>query len=274
MEVTSFHLSSIFVKPKRTIAIQKNSVRFGAIAKLDSLSDDLQQRLLADPEFIKKSIAEVALAAVTQLVAEVGRRGKDRMLPEIDFVLAGLLTSVAGKYYSMWRVSPTSSSSSAAEKKQQSLSNWWERVPTNAFQDLCLDGSKPSLPLRLASFLKPIPALFRAGFISSLLGYGSTAAFIALRSLLLPSYSSQTKNVNVIAASVYTGCFLAIVSNVRYQLLSGVLEPKIIDRFVNSKAYPKLHAFAVFLVRLANGILGSYLAIAGMRRLGLQKLKS
>jgi uncharacterized membrane protein YfcA len=231
-------------------------------------------------------VAEVTLAALTQLLAEIGRRGKDRILPEIDFVLAGLLTAVAGKYYSMWKVAPTASynnsdSTTTSESNKERnppviaspVDSWWEKVPTNAFQGTCIDGSHPTVPLRLASFIKPIPSLFFAGFISSLFGYGITAVFIALRSLLLPYHVSQTQTVNILSACLFTGTFMAVVSNARYQLLSGVIEPKIIDPFFKDRYHPSLHGSIILLVRLANGYLGSFLAIAGMRWLGLQRLK-
>lgn len=287
-KVACFQSSSTELALKRqrkpTIGIQQENAgcssnvsfrHFSTKSSRYPFSDSLQRRLLADPDFIRKSVAEVTLAALTQFLAEVGRRGKNRILPEIDFVLAGVLTAVAGKYYSMWKVAPTA----ATSQSQSNLSvasdatTWWERVPTNAFQGTCYDGSSPNLPLRLASFIKPIPSLFLAGFISSIFGYGITAVFITLRSFLLPYYVSQTQNVNIICACLYTGCFMAIVSNIRYQLLSGVIEPKIIDKLFKDRYHPSLHECMVLIARLANGFVGSVLAIAGMRWLGLQKLK-
>ena len=263
--------------PKTTVATY--SVLYAKTSSArSSLSEQFRRRLSADPSFVTKSITEVTLAATTQLIAEVGRRGKHHILLEIDFVIAGILTAVAGKYYSMWRVAPTSTVSSETNNKDRhsrrpsTATTFWDKVPTNAFQDTCLDGSKPTLLLRLASFIAPMPSLFQAGVFSSALGYGSTAIFIALRSMMMPSYVSQTQKVNVLAACVYTGSFMAIVSNVRYQLLSGIIEPKILHRWL--KQYPVLHACMVFTVRLGNGILGSILAITGMTWCGLQKLKS
>lgn len=65
----------------------------------NQLQKGYQQRVAADPTFPQKSITEVILAAGTQLAAEWNRRGADRLLPEIDFVMPGVLTAVFGKYY-------------------------------------------------------------------------------------------------------------------------------------------------------------------------------
>ena len=58
-----------------------------------------RRRVAADPNFLSKSVTEVLVAAGTQLTAEWNRRGADRLLPEIDFVVPGILSAVAGKYY-------------------------------------------------------------------------------------------------------------------------------------------------------------------------------
>lgn len=252
-----------------------------------SLAEQYRLRLEADPAFLTKSITEVILAAGTQLTAEVARRGWERMIPEGDFVLAGLLTAIAGKYYSMWRVAPTGRNATSGKmddklkqgKDDASLSSSLSSssssssllppltVSTNAFQT-----DRPyTLTHRIAAFLIPIPSLFRAGAIASFFGYGLTSLFILLRSALNPSYVSPTVQVNVLSACLYTGSFMATVSNVRYQLLQGIIEPRIIERLL--RGVPRVKAVAIFGVRLGNGLLGSYIAIWGMKVFGLQKLK-
>lgn len=234
------------------------------------------RRVAADPSFPAKSVTEVILAAGTQLAAEWNRRGASRLLPEIDFVLPGVLTAVFGKYYSMWRVAKTTDdqsskpvSSEATEAKDQKLFNL--AVPTNAFQRYLLDGvTKPTPIQRAGSMIAPMFPLFRAGIISSAVGYGIAALLIALRSMLLPSYVPATRSINILHASLYTGCFMAIVSNVRYQVLQGIVEPLI--EYPLQK-FPVVRYLLILTVRWLNGLLGSVLAISGMRFFGLQKLK-
>lgn len=232
-----------------------------------------RQRVSADPSFPVKSVAEVFLAAGTQLLAEVERRGCHRLLPELDFVLAGVLTAIVGKYYSMWRVAPTlttTTTPSPTTLTEPTLGRM--KVPTNAFQRFMLDGvTRPKLRQRLGSFVVPIIPLFRAGVIASALGYGCVRLMILIRSILVPSLVVQTQNVNILHAALYTGVFMAVVSNVRYQILQGVVEPWI--QWMLQTKLPALRMALIVVIRFANGLLGSILAISGMRLLRLQQLK-
>ena len=255
---------------------------------LQSIKEGYKQRVSADPQFLSKSILEIILAASTQYMAEVSRRGKDRILLEIDFVFAGVLTAVCGKYYSMWRVARTIDANADVtaytnnNEKEGSTNSWRDRVPTNSFQPTLLDGhTTPSIQSRVLAFILPMPQLFRAGVIASTLGYGLTSLLVKLRTLLIPTYVVATKPVSVPLAAIYTGFFMAFISNIRYQLLQGIVEPCLIDGVFSignektsmGRILQHLKRVVVVLVRWGNGLLGSWIAIGGMRFFGLQQLK-
>lgn len=231
------------------------------------MSTQFERRVSADPNFLLKSVLEVFLAAATQLFAEINRRGLGRILPEFDFVFAAILTAVIGKYYAMWRVAPTTA---CANDDVATIST----IPTNAFQPSPFPDRPYGTLQRARALIVPAPSLFWAGFAASFCGYGLTSLLARARSVLAPSFVSPTLPVSVWGASLYTGAFVAVVSNLRYQILSGVVEP-LIDRCTTAPARGAavVRSVAVFLARTGNGFLGSVLAIAGMRRLGLQRLK-
>ena len=87
-------IASLFLLPSTTLAYQLPLQRFS-----QELRVGYRRRVAADPAFPAKSITEVLLAAGTQFAAEWNRRGASRLLPEIDFVIPGVLTAVFGKYY-------------------------------------------------------------------------------------------------------------------------------------------------------------------------------
>jgi hypothetical protein len=203
---------------------------------------------------------------------------------------------ISGKYYSMWKVAKTVGSGGVAGANGGSLSTWRDNVPTNAFQPTLFDGrTAPSLSSRFLAIVLPMPELFRAGAIASAIGYGLTSALIALRAMIAPHYVVATSPVPVHLAVLFTGIFVAIVSNVRYQVLQGIVEPYVIDGAFAKieralcedrgggrtsgrisgrlKLLRNSKRIVVILVRYANGVFGSWIAIRGMRVLGLQRLK-
>lgn len=231
-----------------------------------------QQRITADASFLEKSVAEVMLAAGSQFLAEWNQRG-NYMASQMDFVIPAILTAVIGKYMSMWKTAPTTSDTENPTFIDQPAppTVFGQPVPTNAFQKTLQDGTTiPTMSQRAGSLLLPMIPLFRAGCFASCIGYGIPYILIEIRTLVLPNYQSATIAVNVLHASLYTGAFMAIVSNVRYQVLQGIVEPTI-ERIVRKWKF--LRRILILLVRIGNGVLGSSLAIMGMRVMGLQKMK-
>lgn len=308
---TTTTIESLALLPKQQHYAQKQQKQLRNLFSIQFSNDNIikgyNQRIEADPKFLKKSIIEITLAASTQFIAEYNRRGGNNILIEIDYVLAGILTAIIGKYYSMWKTAKTkqplsqpistlstttatttvfesnvtsTSSSSIQDQSNQNITTtttnnnevilFGLQIPTNAFQLYMLDGiTKPNIYQRIGSLIVPMISLFRAGFIASIIGYGFIDIMTKIRTILLPSYIPQTSPVNIIYASIYTGLFVSVVSNIRYQILQGIIEPII----QHLPFYTFIHDFIILVVRIMNGYIGSFLAISGMKYFGLQRLK-
>jgi len=74
---------------------------------------------------------------------------------------------------------------------------------------------------------------------------------------------------DVISMSAAYGSYMAISSNLRYQIIAGVIEERGIEvMFKNNKAICSL---LTFIVRTSNTFIGSLLWVDYLRLIGLQK---
>ena len=68
-----------------------------------------------------------------------------------------------------------------------------------------------------------MPRLFGVGFAAAALGYGLTDCLTRLRDLCGIAVVAPPR-VPILGAAVYTGVFVAVVSNGSYQILQGLVE--------------------------------------------------
>ena len=200
------------------------------------LTDAWRARADADPRFRQKLALEAALACALQTTAEVQRRGR-AFGREADYVVAGLLTALAGKLVAAFQAAP-----SAAGK-----------APTNAFQS--------DLPwrVRVGAVVGPMPRLFGVGFAAAAVGYGLTDGLTRLRDLCGVVVAAPPR-VPILGAAVYTGLFVAFVSNGSHQILQGLVE----------RGWWWRRRALVVVGRAGRSLLASALAIRGMQLSGLQ----
>lgn len=190
----------------------------------------------ADPKFRQKLALEAALACALQTTAEVQRRGR-AFGREADYVVAGVLTALAGKLVASFQAAPSTQGAAA----------------TNAFQ--------PDVPLRarVGAVVRPMPRLFGVGFAAAALGYGLTDCLTRLRDLCGIAVVAPPR-VPILGAAVYTGVFVAVVSNGSYQILQGLVE----------RGWWGDRRALLFVGRAGRSLMASALAIRGMQVSGLQ----
>ena len=190
----------------------------------------------ADPKFRQKLALEAALACALQTTAEVQRRGR-AFGREADYVVAGVLTALAGKLMASFQAAPSMQGATA----------------TNAFQ--------PDVPVRdrVGAVVRPMPRLFGVGFAAAAAGYGLTDVLTRLRDLCGIAVVAPPR-VPILGAAVYTGVFVAVVSNGSYQILQGLVE----------RGWWGDRRALLFVGRAGRSLMASALAIRGMQMSGLQ----
>lgn len=222
------------------------------------------------------------VAAVAQSLAEWDRR-REKLFNELDFAFADLLTCLVSNFAAVLIAAPSAAGAAA--------SNAARNIPANMFQ-MVPPGTRPyALSDRLVCPFLKMPTLFVVGLAASLLGFGTTSILTLLRkqlhskpaqpSPIAPLVASATgaaeetaqedvvQKIPVLKTSLAVGVFLAVSTNVRYQLVSGVFEERGIARYL---AHNKLaDHLASFGVRACNTFVGSGQMIDYLKFLKLQE---
>lgn len=226
-----------------------------------------RERLLADPSFMVKMGIEMGIGCATKCVAEYSKRGEE-FKSQIDFVFANCVMAIIADFMLVWLPAPTFTLQSTA-KRAGALSGLFAGCPDNAFQKV-----QPGMPA--FSFVQRVGAVVRngmklagVGFFASLLGVGITNSLVGVRQLLDPTFVPLNAPQDVIVMSAAYGSYMASSSNLRYQILAGLVEERGIEAiFRNNHA---VCAILSFIVRTGNTFLGSLLWVDYLRLLGLQK---
>lgn len=229
-----------------------------------------RERLLADPGFMIKVGIEVGIGICTKCTAEYAKRGA-YFLPQLDFVFANLIMALVADFMLVWLPAPTVPlSEGSTGKSSNPLASAFAGCPDNAFQRV-QPGSAPfSIAQRVGAVVRNGLKLFAVGTFASLLGVGITNALIGMRQMLDPSFVPLNAPQNVIVMAAAYGLYMATSSNLRYQILAGLVEERGIESWF--KGNPQVCAVLSFIVRTANTFLGSLLWVDFIGILGLQKI--
>jgi hypothetical protein len=234
-----------------------------------------RERLLADPGFMMKVAIEVGIGICTKATAEYTKRG-DQFESQLDFVFANVCMALVADFMLVWLPAPTyaaNKSAMAAAKKGgllAPLNNLFKGCPDNAFQKVPPGYEPFTLGQRFGAVVRNGTKLFGVGLFASLLGVGLTNGLIAVREMMDPTFVPLNAPQDVATMSAAYGLYMASSSNLRYQILAGILEERGIE--VIFKNNPAICAALSFAVRTGNTFLGSLLWVDFLNILGLQKI--
>ena len=228
-----------------------------------------RDRLLADPQFFVKVAIEVGIGIFTKSTAEYAKRGS-RFGDELDFVAANVMMALVADFMLVWLPAPTLSFAPKSAAKQGALAAFLASCPENAFQKVPA-GYKPfTVAQRGGAVLRNGAKLLGVGFGASLLGVSATNALVAARQFLDPSFSPPNAPQDALAMSAAYASYMAVSSNLRYQVIAGVVEERGIEALFGSRS-PALCSALSFVVRTGNTFLGSLMWVDYLRLIGLQK---
>ncbi|KZV47252.1 hypothetical protein F511_07675 [Dorcoceras hygrometricum] len=227
-----------------------------------------KERLLADDLFLTKVAIECGVGIFTKTAAELAGR-QENFTKELDFVLADLAMAIIADFMLVWLPAPTVSLQRRLSVNAGCLNKFFYACPDNAFQ-VAFAGMSYSLVQRIGAIMRNGGKLFVVGTGSSLIGTGITVILIATRITVDASFDGQTNDLPILSTSIAYGVFMAVSSNLRYQILAGVIEQRILEPLFHDN---KLMLGAIcFAVRTGNTFLGSLMWVAFAHWIGIQTI--
>lgn len=230
-----------------------------------------EERLLADPGFLVKVAIEVGIGIGTKTTAEATKRGA-AFYSELDFVFANLLMALVADFCLVWLPAPTVSWRSETDTATSALkrSAVWEFVqscPDNCFQKVQPSSETFTIGQRVGALAVNGAKLLAVGTVASLVGVGIINTIIIARHNLDPGWVPLNPPQNILQTSVAYGVYMAVSSNLRYQLIAGIVEERGIEVWFKS---PRVRGACSFVVRTLNTFVGSLLWLDFVRLLGMQ----
>ncbi|KAI9196786.1 hypothetical protein LWI28_026976 [Acer negundo] len=226
-----------------------------------------KERLLADDLFLAKVGMECGVGIFTKTAAEYDRR-RENFFNELEIVFADVVMAIIADFMLVYLPAPTVSLRSPLLVSAGPISKFFYNCPDNAFQ-VALPGSSFSLLHRIGAIVRNGAKLFAVGTTSSLVGTAVTNALINARKAVDKSAAGEVENVPILSTSAAYGVYMAISSNLRYQVLAGVVEQRILEPFLHQ--HKLILSALCFAVRTGNTYLGSLLWVDYARFIGIQK---
>ncbi|RWR95386.1 protein RETICULATA-RELATED 4, chloroplastic-like protein [Cinnamomum micranthum f. kanehirae] len=225
-----------------------------------------KERLLADELFLHKITMEIVVGMFAKTAAEYNRRG-EKFFKELDFVIADVVMAIIADFMLVWLPAPTVSLRPPLAISAGPIAKFFHTCPDNAFQ-IALRGTSYSFLQRIGAIARNGAKLFVVGTSASMVGTGVTNALIKARKAVNTEYAGEVEDVPILSTSVAYGVYMAVSSNLRYQLLAGVVEQRILEPLLHQH---KLMLSAMcFAVRTGNTYLGSLMWVDYARWVGVQ----
>ncbi|XP_068656439.1 protein RETICULATA-RELATED 4, chloroplastic-like [Aristolochia californica] len=228
-----------------------------------------KERLLADDLFLAKVAMECGVGIFTKTAAEWERR-RENFIKELDFVVADVVMAIIADFMLVWLPAPTVSLRPSLAVSAGPIAKFFHGCPDNAFQ-VALAGTHYSFLQRIGAIVRNGSKLFVVGTTASLVGTAATNALIKARKTVDKAFAGEAEDVPILSTSVAYGVYMAVSSNLRYQVLAGVVEQRILEPMLHQ--HKLLLSAMCFAFRTGNTFLGSLLWVDYTCWIGIQKVR-
>ncbi|KAL4561936.1 hypothetical protein LXL04_034121 [Taraxacum kok-saghyz] len=226
-----------------------------------------KERLLADDLFLTKVGIECGVGIFTKSAAELEKR-RENFSKELDFVCADVIMAIIADFMLVWLPAPTVSLRPPVAVSAGIVAKFFSGCPDNAFQ-VALAGTSYSLLQRIGAIVRNGAKLWAVGTGASLVGTGVTNLLINTRKAIDKSYAVEAEDLPILSTSVAYGVYMSVSSNLRYQVLAGIIEQRMLEPLLHQH---KLMLSAIcFAVRTGNTFLGSLMWVDYARWIGIQR---
>ncbi|KAJ8426386.1 hypothetical protein Cgig2_000581 [Carnegiea gigantea] len=214
-----------------------------------------KERLLADDLFLAKVAMECGVGVFTKTAAEYERR-RENFFNELEIVFADVVMAVIADFMLVYLPAPTVALRPPLAVNAGPVAKFFHGCPDNAFQ-IPLGGASYSLIQRIGAIVRNGTKLFVVGTTASLVGTAITNIAINAKKVVDKSAADDVENVPILSTSVAYGIYMAVSSNLRYQIVGGIIEQRMLEPMLHNHKL-MLSAFC-FAVRTGNTFLGSLL---------------
>ena len=227
-----------------------------------------KERLLADDLFLTKVGIECGVGIFTKSAAELEKR-RENFTKELDFVFADVIMAIIADFMLVWLPAPTVSLRAPVAVSAGRVAKFFAGCPDNAFQ-VALAGTSYSFLQRIGAMLRNGAKLFAVGSGASLVGTGVTNVLLNARKAIDKEFAVQAdEDLPILSTSVAYGVYMSVSSNLRYQVLAGIIEQRMLEPLLHQH---KLVLSAIcFAVRTGNTFLGSLMWVDYARWIGIQR---
>eukprot|EP01023_Acetabularia_acetabulum_P053497 TRINITY_DN5991_c4_g1_i2.p1 TRINITY_DN5991_c4_g1~~TRINITY_DN5991_c4_g1_i2.p1 ORF type:complete len:411 (-),score=61.49 TRINITY_DN5991_c4_g1_i2:2157-3338(-) len=226
-----------------------------------------RDRLLIDPRFLFKVLAEITIDSGCATVAEVQKRGSE-FWSEFEFYLSDMVVGIVLDIVLVGLLAPTAVLGSRVKPAQTLLSRLLQQVPSAVFAPSVPGGRHFTVGGRLACLVVKGLEYSLAGLFCGFVGQGIANSCMYIRRSLKEGEDEDDVAIPpLFKTALVWGMFMGLSSNVRYQIVYGL--ERLVEITIARKV-PQVAYYTTIIIRLINNFIGGMNFIDMARWAGVQ----